>query len=66
MIGPQITINKSCHGCDCCESDSYAIQGDSGFKVYCVHKSLAERTRIGDTNWTTPDWCPAEYATKVA
>ena len=58
-VGPKETVHRSCYTCKACQSDSYAVQGDSGHKVYCAHPSLAERKRIGDTTWDTPAWCPA-------
>lgn len=54
--GPALTVLRSCQGCEHEESDYYAVQGDSGHKVYCTHSG--ERRRIGDTTWSTPDWCP--------
>ena len=59
MIGPTVTITKSCSACECERSESYAVQGDSGMHVYCEHPAIAKR-RIGNDNWRTPDWCPAE------
>ena len=59
MIGPKVTTQRSCFDCEVCVSESYRVQSDSGQDVYCTHPSLAERKRIGDTNWETPDWCPA-------
>jgi hypothetical protein len=62
--GPNVTIAMSCHGCRHEHSESYAVQGDSGFKVYCTHPEAValaagiERRRIGDTTWQTPGWCP--------
>ena len=62
--GPRITLKMSCDGCRCERSESYAVQGDSGFRVYCAHplRGSAHPERpgkyIGDTTWETPDWCP--------
>ena len=55
--GPEITINKSCQGCECVKTESYAVQCDSGCDVYCTHPVVIKK-RVGDTNWRTPDWCP--------
>lgn len=67
MIGPKIEVKRSCTDCEVCQSESYAVQGDSGFRVYCAHPSLPQRKRIGDTAWSTPDWCPviAEQVARV-
>lgn len=54
-----ITIKKSCIPCECEMSESYAIQGDSKCKVYCIHPMVGKKY-IGDTTWTTPDWCPVK------
>lgn len=62
MLGPKVTTHRSCFDCEVCVSESYRVQSDSGQDVYCTHPSLAERKRIGDTNWETPDWCPAAIA----
>lgn len=62
--GPRVTISASCFDCAHEESESYAVQGDSGCKVYCAHPSvvaesaLRSRRRVGDTTWATPAWCP--------
>lgn len=58
-IGPKVQIKKSCYGCDCEKSERYAVQGDSGHRVYCSHPSVGKKF-IADTNWETPNWCPAE------
>lgn len=58
-IGPRIEVKKRCSGCDYKKSESYAVQGDSGHDVYCTHPSVGKKY-IGDTNWTTPPWCPAK------
>jgi len=55
--GPKLTVTRSCDGCRYEASESYAVQGDSGFRVLCEHPHLGVR-RIGDTTWTTPEWCP--------
>lgn len=57
-IGPKVTVHRSCFDCAVCKCERYAVQGDSGFTVSCTHESLSEPRRIGDTNWTTPEWCP--------
>lgn len=56
--GPRLTIERSCDGCRWVLSSFYAIQGDSGFDVYCGHPSRKSRDLIGDSTWRTPDWCP--------
>lgn len=64
--GPKVTIKADCFGCAHAESERYTCQGDSGIDVYCAHpeaissapSSKAQRRRIGDTTWDTPDWCP--------
>lgn len=61
--GPKVTVKRSCSDCKACNSESYAVQGDSGHYVYCEHPSLPERKYIGDTHWDTPDWCPAAAPT---
>ena len=61
--GPKATVKRSCSDCKACNSESYAVQGDSGHYVYCEHPSLPERKYIGDTHWDTPDWCPAAAPT---
>lgn len=55
--GPKLTVTRSCDGCRYEASESYAVQGDSGFRVLCEHPHVGGR-RIGDTTWTTPEWCP--------
>ena len=57
-IGPRIEVKKRCSGCDYKKSESYVVQGDSGRDVYCTHPSVGKKY-VGDTNWTTPAWCPA-------
>lgn len=61
--GPKVTVKRRCSDCKACNSESYAVQGDSGHYVYCEHPSLPERKYIGDTHWDTPDWCPAAAPT---
>ncbi len=56
-IGPTVTVKKICYGCCYKQSESYAVQGDSGCDVYCLHPSVV-RKFIGDTTWNTPVWCP--------
>ena len=56
--GPKLTTEASCFECEYCESASYAVQGDSGFTVYCKHPNAPQDVTIGDTTWRTPDWCP--------
>lgn len=58
QYGPREEISRSCNGCRACVSESYRCQSDSGQDVYCAHPALPERKRIGDTTWSTPDWCP--------
>lgn len=59
MIGPTVTITKSCDGCECETVETYAVQGDSGCYVNCTHPAVGMR-RVGNDNWRTPDWCPVE------
>ena len=59
-IGPKTTVRRSCDGCEVCQTDSYVCQSDSGRDVYCAHPSLMKRRIIGDTQWDTPTWCPAQ------
>jgi hypothetical protein len=61
--GPKVTVKRRCSDCKACNSESYAVQGDSGHYVYCEHPSLPERKYIGDTNWNTPHWCPVSAPT---
>ncbi len=61
--GPKVTVKRRCSDCKACNSESYAVQGDSGHYVYCEHPSLPERKYIGDTNWNTPHWCPVAAPT---
>ena len=63
MIGPRVTIEKSCYGCECEKVEHYAVQGDSGCYVNCTHKAVGEK-RIGNDSWTTPEWCPADNTAK--
>ena len=58
-IGPKVTVEKSCYGCECEKVEHYAVQGDSGCHVSCTHPLVGSR-RIGNDNWTTPDWCPVK------
>jgi hypothetical protein len=57
-VGPRVTVTKSCDGCAACQTESYAVQGDSGIDWYCAHEALPKRRSIGLFS-TTPDWCPA-------
>lgn len=59
QYGPTERITRRCSDCKACVSESYKCQSDSGHDVYCAHPSLPERKLIGDTTWSTPDWCPA-------
>ena len=61
--GPKVTVKRRCSDCKACNSESYAVQGDSGHYVYCEHPSLPESKYIGDTNWNTPHWCPVSAPT---
>lgn len=61
--GPKVTVKRRCSDCKACNSESYAVQGDSGHYVYCGHPSLPESKYIGDTNWNTPHWCPVSAPT---
>lgn len=55
--GPFVWMRASCLNCIHCTSESYAVQDDSGHNVYCEHPSIGKK-RVGDTNWSTPEWCP--------
>jgi hypothetical protein len=55
MKGPTVKLQVSCFGCDYCKTTSYTCQGDSGSDVFC---GAMNNRRIGDTTWTTPEWCP--------
>ncbi len=55
--GPTVRVHLNCYDCAHCASPSYAVQGDSGHDVHCVHPSIGNR-HIADTNWDTPMWCP--------
>lgn len=57
-IGPSVTVKRSCMGCKYERSQSYRVQGDSGHDIFCDHPEAGGKT-VGDTNWSTPDWCPA-------
>ncbi len=56
--GPAIRTEASCSGCAHEKSESYAVQGDSGFDVSCLHPKAPTSNRIGDSIWRTPEWCP--------
>lgn len=69
--GPSLKIVASCTGCAHEHSDHYSIEDgndvDSGWSVYCKHPNAGSATPdlgtcarrpIGDTTWTTPEWCP--------
>ena len=56
--GPRVVIKRYCDECRWVISEHYAVQGDSGYEVYCTHPSRPSGNRIGDTTWSTPDWCP--------
>ncbi len=55
MIGPKITIHKSCFNCDVCECEPEATKP---YIVYCDHEKFPKKRPIGDRTWTTPNWCP--------
>ena len=57
-IGPTVTVKRSCSGCKYERSQSYRVQGDSGHDIYCDHPDSGGKV-VGDTNWSTPEWCPA-------
>lgn len=57
--GPSIRLDMSCFGCKFVRSKSYAVQGDSGHRVTC---SAVDGKYIGDSNWSTPEWCPKRAA----
>jgi hypothetical protein len=52
--GPLVTIRRSCFDCAHVRSSYYAVQGDSGCDVSCAKVGRG----IGDSTWTTPEWCP--------
>ena len=59
--GPLVTISRSCSGCRYEETEGYRVQSDTGRDVYCTNSlvQIGDRRRhIGDTTWSTPDWCP--------
>jgi len=56
--GPTVKISYSCFECTYCTSERYRCQGDSGSDVYCEHPDFKEKKSVGDTNWSTPDFCP--------
>jgi hypothetical protein len=65
--GPKTTYTQSCSGCVHCEAKHYRVQGDNGYLLYCIHPKFSPsgndlssvgKRHIGDTNWTTPEWCP--------
>ena len=56
QAGPTLLSERSCYGCMYEESAPYRVQGDSGREVYCT--AGVARRLVGDTSWTTPDWCP--------
>lgn len=56
--GPRIQIKASCFDCVHCISESYRVQGDSGYNVYCNHPKFPEKKHISSSSWNTPDWCP--------
>lgn len=55
-IGPKVNTTFSCYGCSFCVSESYHVQSDSGFDIYCTHGGM--KKDIGNGSWDTPDWCP--------
>jgi hypothetical protein len=55
-VGPKLNVLRDCYGCAHHSSESYRVQGDSGYEHYCDH---SERRHIGGSS-RTPDWCPAE------
>ena len=57
-VGPRLNVEASCYGCAYERSVSYRVQGDSGHDIYCDHPDAGGK-RVGDTRWSTPDWCPA-------
>lgn len=61
QIGPTHTTQSSCFNCSLCKSERYVFEdgndGDSGHNVYCTHENVGKKY-IGDTTWSTPDWCP--------
>lgn len=61
-VGPKVSLQLTCHHCENCLSTHYACQGDSGHTVHCTHpdvrSSEGDPRYIGDSNWSTPQWCP--------
>lgn len=67
MHGPKVTVSLSCFECDFCKTEWYTYQSDSGTDVYCIHPNTydtvaTEHKLIGDSNWSTPQWCPLRKA----
>jgi hypothetical protein len=65
--GPTKIVEYSCRGCTHCREEDYCVEDgndvDSGYEVWCEHPAVVGvgaigDTTIGDTTWTTPDWCP--------
>lgn len=54
-VGPSVRLVLSCFDCQHCKSESYTCQGDSGSELYCL---AANGRHIGNSNWSTPNWCP--------
>ena len=62
-VGPKVEMKLSCFDCTHCETERYAVQGDSGNDVYCNHPECGltmsqDRRYVADSNWATPQWCP--------
>jgi hypothetical protein len=60
-VGPHLALSASCYGCAFERSVSYRCQSDSGHDIFCDHPESNGRS-VGDTRWTTPDWCPVGSA----
>lgn len=62
--GPRLVVKADCMDCKYEQSEHYAVQGDSGCRVFCTYpdvmgeSAIGSRKRIGDTTWDTPKWCP--------
>ena len=54
--GPSVRLVLSCDGCMYERAEKYAVQGDSGHDVSCGRFDPPKY--IGDTTWSTPEWCP--------
>lgn len=56
--GPTVKKSYNCFECTYCTSERYMWQFISGSYVYCEHPDFKEKKYVGDTNYSTPDFCP--------